>query len=119
MQSIYGRIEYLIKNKGMTKKRFCEELSISSGNLGDWKRGKSIPSTMKLVEIAGYFKVSLDWLILGLNSAATGVKERNGDYLLSQIDGLKATEIELKEHEKHFIREYIAFTQHRREKDSE
>lgn len=52
--SIYERIELLIKNAGMTKKAFCLELGISTGNLGDWKRGKSTPSTNKLIEIAAF-----------------------------------------------------------------
>lgn len=39
-QTIYQRIEALIKDRGMTKKAFCEKLKISSGNLGDWRRGK-------------------------------------------------------------------------------
>ena len=119
MQSIYGRIESLIKSKGMTKKLFCEKLGISTGNLGDWKSGKSTPSTNKLIDIAAFFNVSLDWLILGNHSTATGVQERNGDYLLSQIDDVKASDLELTEEEKSFIREYIAFTKYRREKDSE
>lgn len=40
MQTIYERIEYLIKQKGLTKKSFCEQLNISTGNMGDWKRGR-------------------------------------------------------------------------------
>lgn len=39
MQTIYERIEYLIKQEGLTKKSFCEQLNISTGNMGDWKRG--------------------------------------------------------------------------------
>lgn len=64
MQSIYERIELLIKRQGITKKSFCAQLGISTGNMGDWKRGKSTPGTHKLIEIAAFFHVSLDWLIL-------------------------------------------------------
>lgn len=55
MQTIYERIEYLIKQKGLTKKSFCEQLNISTGNMGDWKRGKTTPGTHKLIEIGDFF----------------------------------------------------------------
>lgn len=54
MQSIYHRIEELIKERGMTKKAFCQQLGISTGNFGDWKRGKTTPGTNKLIEIASF-----------------------------------------------------------------
>lgn len=75
MQSIYERIEHLIAERGMTKKAFCQQLKISTGNLGDWKRGKSIPSTNKLIEIASFFDVSLDWLMIGRPSKEAMVRE--------------------------------------------
>ena len=75
--SIYERIELLIKNAGMTKKAFCLELGISTGNLGDWKRGKSTPSTNKLIEIAAFFNVSLDWLMTGREKQAEYVQDQS------------------------------------------
>lgn len=83
MQSIYERIEHLIAERGMTKKAFCQQLKISTGNLGDWKRGKSIPSTNKLIEIASFFDVSLDWLMIGRPSKEAMVREKREDYFLT------------------------------------
>ncbi|GIO31878.1 MULTISPECIES: helix-turn-helix domain-containing protein [Paenibacillus] len=108
MQSIYDRIESLIKMRGMTKKSFCEKLGISTGNLGDWKRGKSTPSTHKLVEIASFFEVSLDWLILGKEQEPFHLKENTGTYEWDD-DGPP-----LSEKEKEFIKEYIDFTRYRK-----
>ncbi|WP_223069081.1 helix-turn-helix domain-containing protein [Paenibacillus caui] len=113
MHSIYERIEMLIRMKKMTKKRFCEQLGISTGNLGDWKRGKSTPSTNKLIEIAAYFKVSLDWLMLGKDHSLPSVKEKAEDYVFSGEAGERAA---LTPDEEAFIREYIAFTQYRKQK---
>lgn len=113
--SIYNRIEILIKTKGMTKKAFCEKLSISTGNLGDWRRGKSTPSTNKLIEIAAYFDVSLDWLLTGRERSAMPehIEELPAAYMLQ-------SGIELLPEEKRFIQEYIAFTQYRKQqRDSE
>lgn len=83
MQSIHERIEHLIAERGMTKKAFCQQLKISTGNLGDWKRGKSIPSTNKLIEIASFFDVSLDWLMIGRPSKEAMVREKREDYFLT------------------------------------
>lgn len=114
MQSIYERIEYLIRQKGMTKKAFCEELAISTGNMGDWKRGKSTPSTNKLIEIGEFFQVSLDWLILGKHSGQL-VREQNGNYFFEPMGQLDCQLAELSQRERDFIEEYISFAKHRKE----
>ncbi|MEC0372585.1 helix-turn-helix domain-containing protein [Paenibacillus chibensis] len=112
MQSIYDRIELLIKMRGMTKKLFCEKLGISTGNLGDWKRGKSTPSTNKLVEIASFFGVSLDWLIVGKERDTLYLKENMNTYMGDECEQAKAA---LSEKEKEFIKEYILFTRYRKQ----
>ncbi|MEF3351701.1 helix-turn-helix transcriptional regulator [Paenibacillus sp. GYB006] len=113
MHSIYERIEHLIMDRGMTKKAFCEELKISTGNLGDWKRGKSTPSTTKLIEIAAFFGVSLDWIMLGkLNEE---IREQKAVYHMDTHD-LNVNVEGLTTEEQAFIREYIAFTQYRKRK---
>ena len=118
MQSIYGRIEYLIEQKGITKKSFCEQLGISTGNLGDWKRGKSTPGTHKLIEIGAFFGVSLDWLILGKNAPVI-MRESNEDYFFEQIGQLDCQSDSLLPKEKEFIKEYIAFTRYRKQSAEE
>ncbi|WP_340021766.1 helix-turn-helix transcriptional regulator [Paenibacillus sp. FSL K6-1096] len=115
MQSIYDRIEFLIKRQGMTKKSFCKQLGISTGNLGDWKRGKSTPGTHKLIEIAGFFQVTLDWLVLGKQTLT--VQESGEDYFFEEIRQLNCHTGELLPEEKHFIKEYLAFTDYRKRMD--
>ncbi|WP_420848716.1 helix-turn-helix domain-containing protein [Paenibacillus antarcticus] len=100
----------------MTKKLFCEELGISTGNLGDWKRGKSTPSTNKLVEIGAYFNTSLDWLILGKESKNELLKEEREQYI---IDTLQPETFKLSKREIDFIKEYIKFTDYRRNRQLE
>lgn len=114
--SIYLRIEELINKRGMTKKAFCEELKISTGNLGDWKRGKSIPSTAKLIEIAAFFDVSLDWIMVGRSEMMINeqsVSYEAGDHPERQPERM-ISELTLKEQE--FIKEYIEFTRYRKQK---
>ncbi|GGN99353.1 helix-turn-helix domain-containing protein [Saccharibacillus kuerlensis] len=114
MQSIYERIEQLIKSSGMTKKAFGERLGISAGNLGDWRRGKSTPSTHKLIEIAAFFSVSLDWLMTGKEWQPEEVKETGSAYFFEQSGQSNCQEDELSDEEKTFIREYMEFAAYRR-----
>lgn len=118
MQSIYERIEHLIAERGMTKKAFCQQLKISTGNLGDWKRGKSTPSTNKLIEIASFFDVSLDWLMIGRPSKEAMVREKREDYFFDVLRQLNCQESELSTEEQSFISEYIEFTRYRKSKES-
>uniref|UniRef100_A0AAE9IBG4 Helix-turn-helix transcriptional regulator n=1 Tax=Paenibacillus polymyxa TaxID=1406 RepID=A0AAE9IBG4_PAEPO len=88
-QTIYQRIEALIKDRGMTKKAFCEKLKISSGNLGDWRRGKTTPGTAHLIQISDFFNVSLDWLMKGIKPGKAYFRSRR--LLIFWSDG--ATEL--------------------------
>ncbi|WP_414859321.1 helix-turn-helix domain-containing protein [Paenibacillus haidiansis] len=99
----------------MTKKDFCQELGISTGNLGDWKRGKSTPSTNKLIEISAFFDTSLDWLLTGRERTPYQIHESMEAYVadvtkLGEMGG-KLTPVEAA-----FIQEYLEFVQYRREK---
>lgn len=116
MHSIYERIEHLIMKKGMTKKAFCEELKISTGNLGDWKRGKSIPSTAKLIEIASFFQVSLDWIMLGRTDEE--IREQKAVYR-TENHNLDLDTQDLTAEELAFIREYIEFIKYRKRKQAD
>lgn len=115
MQTIYERIEYLIKQKGLTKKSFCEQLNISTGNMGDWKRGKSTPGTHKLIEIGAFFQVSLDWLILGRDTTEV-LREREVSYGPEEGALPEGRLEDLLPEEKEFIKEYIAFAEYRKQK---
>ncbi|MFD1175201.1 helix-turn-helix domain-containing protein [Paenibacillus puldeungensis] len=100
----------------MTKKAFCLELNISTGNLGDWKRGKSTPSTNKLIEIAAFFDVSLDWLMTGREKELICTGQRKAEYVVRERED-QDWEIfiqTLNESEKRFIREYIEFTRYKK-----
>ncbi|MFK4300192.1 MULTISPECIES: helix-turn-helix domain-containing protein [unclassified Paenibacillus] len=119
MQSIYQRIEELIKERGMTKKAFCEQLGISTGNFGDWKRGKTTPGTNKLIEIASFFNASLDWIMLGRNVQGEALRESRDPYFFGVSGQLDCQGESLSEVEKDFILEYIEFTRFRKEKRQE
>lgn len=60
-----GRLKALRRARGMTQEKAAEELNISLEHLGNMERGKGKPSLELLVEIALYFHVSTDYLLLG------------------------------------------------------
>ncbi|WP_334077010.1 helix-turn-helix transcriptional regulator [Paenibacillus sanfengchensis] len=118
--SIYDRIESLIKAGEMTKKQFCQDLNISTGNLGDWKRGKSTPSTNKLIEIAAYFNVSLDWLLIGQEGKQPFViKEHQAPYGREIGEILREYGYPLTPREAAFIQEYLEFVKYRRQQEND
>jgi len=57
------KIFKLLKEKGVTQYRLAKDLDISDGLVGDWKRGKSSPTSERLVKLAIYFGVSTDYLL--------------------------------------------------------
>ena len=57
------RIFKLLKEKNITAKELSTAINISAGNISDWKKGKSKPSTDAISKIADYFDVSTDYLL--------------------------------------------------------
>ena len=54
----------LCKQKGMKPNQVGKELGISSASFTKWKNG-SVPTVDALMKIAGYFNVSIDYLVYG------------------------------------------------------
>ena len=53
----------MISERGISQSKLAENTSISTGNISDWKKGKSMPSAVKLDELATYFDCSVDYLL--------------------------------------------------------
>lgn len=54
---------YRIKSLGMTAKKVSDDTGISTGNISDWKSGRSMPTAPKLVILADYLDCSVDYLL--------------------------------------------------------
>jgi transcriptional regulator with XRE-family HTH domain len=92
-------------------------VGISTGNLGDWKSGKSVPSAGALIRIAERFQVSLDWLMLGRQMESSQMMENMADYFFEEKWQLNYHQLQnLSEEERRFIREYIEFTEYRKKR---
>lgn len=52
-----------IIEKGLSAKKLSEATGISTGNISDWKSGRSMPSAIKLDILANYLNCSVDYLL--------------------------------------------------------
>lgn len=52
-----------LKEKGITASKLSAETGISTGNISDWKSGRSLPTAVKLDIIADYLDCSIDYLL--------------------------------------------------------
>ena len=60
--------EKLIKEKGLTAYKVSQATGIGRSTFTDWKNGRSIPGTDKLIKIAEYLEVSVEYLKTGKES---------------------------------------------------
>ena len=67
---IAERIKKLREQKSMTQTELARRLGITRSSVNAWEMGISVPSTQYIVELAGIFRVSTDFL-LGVESSAT------------------------------------------------
>ena len=57
------RLKALRKKKGITLLEFGSHFNISKQSAQKWEAGINLPTSEKLIEIADYFDVSLDYLV--------------------------------------------------------
>lgn len=56
--------------RGVTDYTVARGTGLSQSVFSDWKKGKSTPKTEKLLRIARYFGISLDYLVTGQKTVA-------------------------------------------------
>lgn len=90
-----------IKDCKITAKKLSEDTGISTGNISDWKNGRSMPSASKLDILADYLDCSVDYLlgrdwgsnISGLSNTEKEIidkfrslSDEGRDYILKTLD---------------------------------
>jgi repressor LexA len=58
----FERLFMLIKNKGITIKKFCEDTQINKNSPAYWRDNNTMPKMSILKNIANYFNVSVEYL---------------------------------------------------------
>jgi len=59
LDNLFLRIEEL----GLNAKNVADATGISTGNISDWKSGRSMPSALKLDILATHLNCSVDYLL--------------------------------------------------------
>lgn len=63
-QKSYKKLELLVNARsGLTLYKVASDLELARSLFSDWKSGKSMPKTDKLIKIANYFGVTIDYFI--------------------------------------------------------
>lgn len=88
MLKISENIAVLRKQKGITQEELAKKLNISNQAVSKWESGKCCPDIEILPELASFFGVSIDILLLGECSVDTKVSLNPKDPLI-----LRAIEI--------------------------
>jgi|GEM_PF-2838156 len=63
------RLRNLRENKGMTVREIGERFNVASVTVNRWERDKFTPKRPKLMEMADFYGVSVDWILKGVESA--------------------------------------------------
>lgn len=53
----------LMEERNINQTKLSQDTKISTGNISDWKSGRSMPSSKKLEVLAEYFNVSINYLL--------------------------------------------------------
>lgn len=60
---MYGKFERLLAERGVTAYQVAKETGISTATLTQWKQGKYTPKMDKILLIADYFGVPLEYFV--------------------------------------------------------
>ena len=71
---VADRIKYLREQRGISQAELAKQLGITRSSVNAWELGISVPSTPYIVELAGMFKVSTDYLLCVDETATVSVK---------------------------------------------
>lgn len=52
-----------MKELNLTSKKLSDDTGISTGNISDWKKGRSMPTAIKLITLADYLNCSVDYIL--------------------------------------------------------
>ncbi len=76
MVTISERIIERMKQLSMSQREFAERTGIKESTISEWKKNKTNPSSDKILGICKALDVSPEWLLSGVDPAASRVKNR-------------------------------------------
>lgn len=81
MSLFVDNLKKLIKERGITQKKFLADLGLNINAIGDWQKNGNVPKGDTLQRISNYFSVSVDYL-LGKSEIAVD------DSVLDTVNGI-------------------------------
>ena len=63
MEKFHKKLKMLRKKQGLTQTELGEKVGVKQNTFTNWENGKREPSLEKLIVLADFFEVSLDWLV--------------------------------------------------------
>jgi transcriptional regulator with XRE-family HTH domain len=82
--TISERIFERLTQLSMTQKEFAEKAGIKESAISEWKKNKTNPSSDKILAICRALDVTPEWLLSGIDPAASRTKNRQ--YYVVDID---------------------------------
>ena len=82
--TISERIFERIRQLSMTQKEFAEKTGIQQSTISEWKKNKTNPSSDKILAICKALDVSPEWLLSGVDPAAS--RGKNHEYYVVNTD---------------------------------
>ena len=107
MPALTGRIDRLLAEQKLSAARMARDLGFSSGLYSQWKKGSGTPSAAKLLAVAQYLGVSVDYL-LGYDPDESAVPLRRT--IIAEIQALNEKSLEK-------VLDYVRFTADREKKE--
>ena len=83
IMTISERIFERLRQLSMTQKEFAEAAGIQQSTISEWKKNKTNPSSDKIFAICKALDVSPEWLLSGVDPAAS--RTRNHEYYTINI----------------------------------
>ena len=60
---VWKRLKKLRERKGLLQKELAKRLGVPATTLNSWETGKAEPRTDRLIKLADFFEVSVDYLL--------------------------------------------------------
>ena len=82
------RIQALRRDKGVTQEKLASDLNINRNTIGKLERGERGLSIDLLIDLAGYFGVSTDYILLGADTDKAALKKQLSS-LICQLEKIE------------------------------
>lgn len=108
--SICIRIKELRKEKKMSQKDFAAAIGVDESQYSKIERGILQPTILQIIEICSIFKVSADWIMVGINNAGIappGREIRDIELLEARLDVINALKFKIDTLERDLVKNKV------------